>query len=45
MKVAEFNSLESHIFYSTDLENYGKGIYQLQIVDSDKLFIERVIVD
>ena len=45
IKVTEFNSLESHIFYSTDLENYGKGIYQLQIVDSDKLFIERVIVD
>ena len=45
IKVTEFNSLESHIFYSTDFENYGKGIYQLQIVDSDKLFIERVIVD
>ena len=30
---------------TVDLENFGKGIYQLQLVDNQKIFMERVVVD
>ena len=45
IKMVELNSVDSYIYYSMDLENYGKGIYQLQLVDNEKVFIERLVVD
>ena len=45
IETTEINSFDSYINYSTDLGNYGKGIYQIQLHDADKILIERVIVD
>ena len=43
IETTEINSFEPSVNYSTHLGNYGKGIYQIQLHDADKILIERVL--
>ena len=45
VETIEIKAFDSNIDYSLDLENYGKGIYQIQLHDADKIVSQRVIVD
>ncbi|MBH76386.1 MAG: hypothetical protein CMP68_04555, partial [Flavobacteriales bacterium] len=45
IEVVELNTIDSYINYSVDIASFGKGIYQIYLLDGEKVIVRKVFLN